>query len=286
MIALLQLMRAPAVFTAVANILAAHLIATSGEVQWVQLIVLMFASAALYCAGMVLNDCFDFHADALERPERPLPSGRVPLNTAWSLGWTLLISGLLLAAVAGRVPLLIATSLAAAIVLYNAFAKHTPLASVAMGGCRYLNWLLGLSVLPLDFTSLVIALPVFFYVVSLTTLSQAEADAADISRVRLSASGMFITALCIVLLINTGVLPNLWAVAPAIAGLFWVMRLHYQIWNDFKPANVQRGVGLLIFSIVPLDALLVLAAGHWWGALAVLALMLPGRLLGRYMYIT
>lgn len=273
-------------FTAIANVLAAHLIATGGDVQWQTLILLCVASAALYSAGMVLNDCFDYRADARERPERPLPSGRVSLQTGWSLGWTLMVTGVVLAAVAGRLPLIIATSLAAAIVLYNAIAKHTPLASVSMGACRYLNWLLGLSVMPLDFASLAIALPVFIYVISLTTLSQAETTAADITKVQWSATGMFGTALCIVVLLNAGVFSNLWAVLPVAIGLLWAMRLHFGIWNEFTPARVQKGVGLLIFAIVPLDALLVLAAGQWWGAVAVLALMLPGRVLGRFMYIT
>ncbi|MEM9058351.1 MAG: hypothetical protein AAGD86_12800, partial [Pseudomonadota bacterium] len=164
--------------------------------------------------------------------------------------------------------------------------KHTPLASLSMGACRYLNWLLGLSVLPLDATSLCIALPVLVYVVSLTTLAQAETPGADPGLVRQSATGMFATALCVALLIVANVLPNLWAVLPTALGLAWAMRLHFAIWTDFSPASVQRSVGLLVFAIVPLDALLVLAAGHLWGAVAVLALMLPGRLLGRFMAVS
>ena len=45
---------------------------------------------------MVLNDVFDLEIDRRERPERPLPSGRVSLRAARLLGWTLLVLGMLL----------------------------------------------------------------------------------------------------------------------------------------------------------------------------------------------
>ena len=32
---------------------------------------------AIYAAGIVLNDVFDYEIDRVERPGRPLPSGRV-----------------------------------------------------------------------------------------------------------------------------------------------------------------------------------------------------------------
>jgi len=38
--------------------------------------------------------------------------------------------------------------------------------------------------------------------------------------------------------------------------------------------------------IIPLDALLVLAGGPWWGGVLVLALLLPSRLFGRLVYVT
>lgn len=40
---------------------------------------LIAASAALYLAGMVLNNVFDIELDRDEQPYRPLPSGRISL---------------------------------------------------------------------------------------------------------------------------------------------------------------------------------------------------------------
>ena len=120
--------------------------------------------ALLYSAGMVLNDVFDIELDRQEQPYRPLPSGRIPLSSARWLGWQLLTLGIMLASgtavMLGKVPLartdsfilswlpaIVAAALAVLIVLYNAGLKRTLLGPLAMGGCRMLNVLLGMSVL-------------------------------------------------------------------------------------------------------------------------------------------
>ena len=45
---------------------------------------LVAASSCLYLAGMALNDYADREVDAVERPGRPIPSGRV--SPAFALG--------------------------------------------------------------------------------------------------------------------------------------------------------------------------------------------------------
>ena len=90
----LELLRLPNVFTAVADVAMGYLVtqatldalAAAGRA-------LIIASAALYLAGMVLNDKFDATLDALERPERPIPSGRISAQTASRLGFGLLALG-------------------------------------------------------------------------------------------------------------------------------------------------------------------------------------------------
>ena len=59
------------------------------------------ASMAIYAAGIALNDVFDYEIDRVERPNRPLPSGRVSRRFASVLGWGLLILGILLAGASG-----------------------------------------------------------------------------------------------------------------------------------------------------------------------------------------
>ncbi len=72
----LQLMRFPAVFTAMADILLGFLLNhDSFQHDLMGLGLLLVSSSCLYLAGMVLNDVFDREVDARERPNRPIPFG-------------------------------------------------------------------------------------------------------------------------------------------------------------------------------------------------------------------
>src|SRR6185436_7411617 len=106
---------------------------------------LLLASAGLYLSGMVFNDVFDRVIDASERPERPIPSGRVPLGYALSFGGGLMGVGFLAAVANGWQSAIIAFALIWAIFLYDAFLKSTPLGPLVMGACRFLNVMLGAS---------------------------------------------------------------------------------------------------------------------------------------------
>ncbi len=57
---------------------------------------LLLALSLFYVGGMYLNDAFDAALDALERPERPIPSGRVGRGTVFALGFAMLGGGLAL----------------------------------------------------------------------------------------------------------------------------------------------------------------------------------------------
>ncbi|NOZ41503.1 MAG: UbiA family prenyltransferase [Planctomycetes bacterium] len=185
-----QLLRAGNVFTAISNILAGFLL-VRGEWQPVlPLIFLILSSAALYLAGMVLNDVFDLEADRVQRPERPLPSGRIDPSLAKLVGWGLMIDGLSAAAVAAWLlasclPIIVALLLAAAIISYDALLKKTMLGPLAMGVCRSLNVLLGASVV-LQSTdknaAYLYALLLGIYTIGLTLLARKEAESARIQK--------------------------------------------------------------------------------------------------------
>ncbi|WP_246001371.1 UbiA family prenyltransferase, partial [Allorhizocola rhizosphaerae] len=56
------------------------------------------ASVCLYWAGMAANDWADRSVDAVERPHRPIPSGRVSARQALSVACGLTAAGLAVAA--------------------------------------------------------------------------------------------------------------------------------------------------------------------------------------------
>jgi len=151
------------------------------------------ASSLLYIAGMVLNDVFDLETDRQQRPERPLPSGRVSLTAARRLGWRLLVLGVLLGAGTGFFvghlrPGVVAALLATCILLYDAWLKRTPLGPLAMGACRMLNVLLGMNALdaPLHAGHWLVAGGIGVYVAGVTWFARRESGQSN--RVQLAAA--------------------------------------------------------------------------------------------------
>ncbi len=185
-----QLLRAGNVFTAISNILAGFLL-VRGEWQPVlPLVFLIISSAALYLSGMVLNDVFDLETDRAQRPERPLPSGRINPQMAKLVGWGLMFDGLSAAGVAAWLlaswlPILVAASLAVAILAYDIVLKKTMFGPLAMGACRALNVLLGASVIVHSAdknAAYLYALLLGAYTVGITLLARNEAGSAKIQQ--------------------------------------------------------------------------------------------------------
>lgn len=182
MLAWWQLLRAANVFTAASNIIAGFLIVQRDWQPVGALAALIASSACLYLAGMVLNDFFDAEIDAAERPERPLPSGRIARSTAGMAGWSQLATGVAIGwAVSWQfaiiAPGLIASLLAIAIVQYDGGLKKTRIGPFAMGWCRVLNVLLGASIaadLSQQYVAFTYALVVGAYTVALTYVARSE----------------------------------------------------------------------------------------------------------------
>ncbi len=178
---LLELVRAPAALSvpgdAIAGAAAADCV--SGRTAG-----LAAASVCLYYAGMAANDWADRELDEIERPERPIPSGRVTPSQALAVASGLTAAGLGIAALAGgRRALSVAVPLTAAIWAYDLKWKNTAQGPAVMAACRGLDVLLGASggritrALP---TAAVVA--AHTYVV--TELSRHEVHGADASLAR------------------------------------------------------------------------------------------------------
>ena len=301
-------MRLPNVFTAVADVSMGYLF-VRGEVHSPRALVLVIASsAALYTAGMVLNDVFDFAVDAKERPFRPLPSGQICRHRAAILGAMLLVSGLALGWLVGVLDSdaqhswrsgLVATLLAGCILAYDAFLKFTPLGQLGMGACRFLNVLLGMCAAaqssPLAVAGgfspaeLLAAAGIGVYVIGITLFARGE---AGVSRRGLLVVAILVMALGVILL---GA--SIWH-HPALRmelGWYWLLlallmapalRRCGKAAMQPLPQNVQAAVKHSILSLIWIDAATAAAvAGPSYG-LAVAALLIPALLLGRWVYST
>ncbi|MDO5683302.1 MAG: UbiA family prenyltransferase [Propionibacteriaceae bacterium] len=183
-----ELLRAPAAFSAVGDALVGTY---AGGPVTVRQHFLPIASVLIYAGGMGLNDWADREIDADERPERPIPSGRVPAGTAFRISTGLLGAGILVAGLTnGRRGLVRAAILAGTVVVYDTVAKDTPAGSWVMAACRSLNVLLGAGSLP---AALSPALTIGAHTVAVTELSRAEVHGAESTlpeNVRLAVAGV------------------------------------------------------------------------------------------------
>jgi len=109
---------------------------------------LLLAMTLAYIGGMFLNDAYDTKIDAIERPERPIPSGQISEKAVFIMGYGMLIASVFLVSFAasqsqGVVQLasLAAIALVMCIVLYNVWHKENPLSPFVMGLCRMLVYI-------------------------------------------------------------------------------------------------------------------------------------------------
>nr|MDT0660574.1 UbiA family prenyltransferase [Micromonospora sp. DSM 115978] len=138
---LAELVRAPAALSVPGDVVAGA--AAAGALDR-RVPGLAGASVLLYWAGMAANDWADRDLDAVERPERPIPSGRVPAGAALGLSIGLTGAGVALAGLAGgRRALAVAAGLAATVWAYDLRAKNTPAGPAVMAACRGLDVMLG-----------------------------------------------------------------------------------------------------------------------------------------------
>jgi hypothetical protein len=139
---LVELVRAPAALTVPGDVLAGAVAA--GDLRPGRMAGLSAASVCIYWAGMALNDWADRDLDAVERPERPIPSGRVSAGTAFGLAAGLTATGLALAGRAGgRSAFATSVVLAATAWSYDLKAKNTVAGPVFMAAARALDVLVG-----------------------------------------------------------------------------------------------------------------------------------------------
>ncbi|MFF4523023.1 SCO3242 family prenyltransferase [Streptomyces bluensis] len=137
-----ELLRLPALFTVPGDALAGAAAAGAARPNSRTLLAIG-SSLCLYEAGMALNDWADHAEDAVERPHRPLPSGRVHPASALAAAGALTAAGLALAARAGRPALTVAVPLAATVWSYDLTLKRTPAGPLTMAAARTLDLLLG-----------------------------------------------------------------------------------------------------------------------------------------------
>ena len=103
---------------AIMAVIAVLLIAIISGIFTIKILLACIVVFIITGAGNSINDYFDYKIDAINKPERPIPSGRISLNKAGFYSLALLLIGTILAFILGLLPGLIALSTALLMVYY------------------------------------------------------------------------------------------------------------------------------------------------------------------------
>jgi 4-hydroxybenzoate polyprenyltransferase len=276
----LQLVRLPNIFTAPSDV--AMGLAVSGATLTASHASLLVASACAYAGGMALNDACDAALDARERPERPIPSGRITRAGAYAIAAILLGLCLVLAAAVGTRPFVVALLLVGAIVLYDAAAKRTAAGPGVMAACRALNVGLGIALGVLAWPALGAMAILFAYVLVLTLLSRFEVTAAPVALVRRGAAAFALVVAAAIALFVLG-----WGAAGAVGIVFllllgaWLGPPLRAAVDDPAPRRIITVIKAAVLGIILVDAAFTSAARGLGAGALVAALFVPAYVLGR-----
>lgn len=242
--------------TAVADGLAGF--AVSGSTARDQLPWLLAATACLYAGGVTLNDFFDRELDAVERPERPIPSGQVRPAAAAFLGAVLLGAGVLAATQVSAWSGWIAVAIVLAVVLYDAWGKHrTFLGPVNMAACRGLNLLMGIAAVPEAVAGRwVLALVPFIYICGITALSRGEVHGGKRPVAMFSVVSLVLVMAGLATLALVPGHRSWWALGLTAVFAWRVLPPFLRTLRKPEPAVIRTAIKTGVLSLVLLDAVI------------------------------
>ncbi|HBZ96640.1 MAG TPA: hypothetical protein DEO57_02210 [Phycisphaerales bacterium] len=230
---------------------------------------------AFYLSGMILNDVMDADRDAVDTPNRPIPSGRINRRTASIVGCILLLAGWIGCTLAGGWPGgIAATGLLVSILLYQQLHAATVPALVLMGLCRALVYVVAafaITTTPDPVLLIPLCIGIGLFTTGVTGIARGEdhggrAGAWTTVLIGLGAMGPA-CALAIAY-------PMDWSFIPWMAFLITAVMLGIRIRCSLNllaldPPRVRSSVMGLLAGIALLDAFFLAMIG--WVVLALLA---------------
>jgi hypothetical protein len=253
----LQLGRVSNLPTVWTNTLAAIVI-SGGTSTAAQLVGLLLAMSLAYTGGMYLNDAFDRQIDFKERPERPIPAGKVLTRDVLIAGYGMLLASLaIVSLVSGgtsgnNIALLSAAGLVSAIIAYNLWHKGNPFSPLLMGICRMLVYITCALAITQSLSFLVVAAALMScsYLIGLSYTAKQEKSGYLAS---LWPMAFLFSPLSAGLVVGSYSLPSVLALLIVIGWILYCLRLI----TRKRQGDISCAVVRLIAGISLLDALLI-----------------------------
>lgn len=254
----IRLLRLPAVLTVPGDVLVGAAFA-SAAVSGRRMASVLLA----YLFGMVLNDLVDAKRDAVNRPERPIPSGEISKTAAWVLCFTLAATSFLLSS---GFPVL---CLLALVLLYTRLKQcHLWAGALLMAACRCAGLWIGAGAPVLQDPLTPVLLMWAILIVGVTLLADRE---------NRESPGVITDA---------GVLTLFWCLAPVVALLTGTPRfpvflpwalltvLALQNLRDIRKQGrmLPHHTGQWLSMLIPLQSAFLFANAPLWQGIAVLSL--------------
>ena len=253
----------------------AGIVLAGGIVADVRTLLVILALSLFYVGGMFMNDAYDAEIDAIERPERPIPSGQISQTTVFNCAYgmmggsvfLLLLIGFLPSNGTGSWPALCGLVLAGLIVLYNRHHKGNPISPLIIGLCRVLVYITAgiCFVAALGTPLLVGAALLVSYLIGLTYVAKQE----NFGSVENMWPLLFLAAPILYglyLAVDSAIIWPFWLVF-----IFWIFVALYFI-KRRGPGDIPRAVVSLIAGICLLDAIMIASTGNIvWAIVAVVA---------------
>lgn len=215
----------------------------------------LFAGATfIYVGGMFLNDAFDARFDRENRPERPIPVGRIALDAVWRWGFGWLAAGALLLLWCGEVTGGLGLVLIFWVLLYDAIHKGVAFAPVIMGLCRFFLYVAAASTGAAGVTgwSIWCGLALAAYIVGFSYLARRESSGGALSYWPLLCLAV---PMVLALLTNGNGYRQSALLLCCVLGLWIVRSLRFTLWSAER--EIGRTVAGLLAGIVFVDWLAV-----------------------------
>jgi 4-hydroxybenzoate polyprenyltransferase len=247
--------------TAWSNMLAAWILA-GGKWEWRPLAWLLVGGSLLYTGGMILNDAADVRYDRTQRPERPIPSGKIAAWQAWAVGLLGMAGGAAMMVLGAHACIWLTGALVVAILFYDLFHKPWSGSVFVMGSCRTLLFLAAADAGADTFDVManweieMKAIALGAYIVGLSLMARHESSPkAENKRLPLLAIVGFAFPL-LAAIVSMAVHRNFWPLPFGVI-LFIIMKACVKVARTPPPPNIGRSVGILLACIVVVDGLAV-----------------------------
>jgi 4-hydroxybenzoate polyprenyltransferase len=297
------------------DILAGYFVTTINNlalVNYQNILILVFSSIFLYIGGLITNDLFDIKIDKIERPNRPLASGKIKESTIILLSILFFGTGIFLAFLLTFATIVISIVLVIMILSYNYRLKNGKLRPFLMGGIRALNVIYGSTTTYIFFTTtnydffdtsfintttinlLIVSFAIFFHIFTLTLLSKRETENENKQYINsLNLKNIYIVYLIIfIIILFVGIIfvPNKYPfLVFFLVFLLSITIIFYNKINNKKKyghLDIKFLVKYMIILLILLDTSFVAGSNGIHMGLLSISMIFPCLIIGKKVHMT